>query len=388
MSRTRDRHGQTTDDASRATVAQQELHALHDAAVDAIIMIDHDGKVLIANGAAERLFGHATSDMLGRNVSMLMPDDMAAHHDGYLKRYLESHVPHVIGVGRDVMARRRDGSLFPARLSVGVVPGADPPRFVGFVHDLSSRRSAEEESRRSQERLAQVARFAAMGEMAAGISHELNQPLAAIATYAQACDRLLGADQPDLPEIQGALKQISAQALRAGEIIRRLRHMVGNRETERLPADMNEVVLELATLAGPDLSRHRIDLRFDLMADPPTLSIDRVQVQQVLLNLLRNAIEALAPLPDADRRIVVGTRTSDDGGIEISVRDHGPGVSGPAAEQMFDPFFTTKRDGTGLGLAISRTIARAHHGTLGYRPAPGGGAVFYLQLPALESNAT
>jgi two-component system, LuxR family, sensor kinase FixL len=372
---------------ARGALAQDELRALLDAAVDAIIMIDHAGTVLIANGAAERLFGHRIDDMLRRNISMLMPEDMATHHDGHLARYHRTREPHVIGVGRDVVAKRRDGSEFPARLSVGVVPGTDPPCYVGFIHDLSSRRSAEEESRRSQERLAQVSRFAAMGEMAAGISHELNQPLAAIATYAQACDRMLGSDRPDLPEIQGALKQISAQALRAGEIIRRLRHMVGNRETERLPVEMNEVVLELGTLARTDLSRHRIDLRFDLMATAPTLSIDRVQVQQVLLNLLRNAMEALGQDPAADREIIVGTRPFDDGGVEVTVTDHGPGVSREAAEQMFDPFFTTKRDGTGLGLAISRTIARAHHGTLGHRAAPGGGAQFYLQLPALEPSA-
>jgi two-component system sensor kinase FixL len=370
------------------TQAPGELQALLDAAVDAIIMIDHRGTIQTLNRAAERLFGYPSAEVVGRNVSLFMPPDMARAHDGHIARYLATRAPHVIGRGREVDAMRRDGSLFPAQLSVGLVPGSEPPRFVGLVHDLTQRREVEEDSRRSQARLAQVARFAAMGEMATGIAHELNQPLSAIATYAQACDRMLDAPEPDLPEIHAALKQVSAQALRAGEIIRRLRHLVGNRETERLTADVNEVVQELATLAGVDARHNHITLVFELDPGAGQVRIDHVQVQQVLLNLLRNAIEAIEGLAGERRTITIGTRRLADQEVELFVRDRGPGVPADVADRMFDPFYTTKASGTGLGLAISRTIARAHRGTLGHRPAAPTGAEFFLRLPTLEKNPT
>ena len=366
--------------------ARGELQALLDAAVDAIITIDHQGIIETMNRAAEDLFGHDAADVIGRNISLLMPPEVAQAHDGYIAKFLATRVPHVIGRGRDVDAMRRDGSHFPARLSVGRVPGSEPPRFVGFVHDLTGQRAVEADSRRSQARLAQVARYAAMGEMAAGIAHELNQPLSAIATYAQACDRMLDGPAPEIPEIHGALKQIASQALRAGEIIRRLRHLVGNRETERVASDVNEVVQELATLAGVDTRHNDITLLFELDPQAGKVSIDRVQVQQVLLNLLRNAIESLDGLTGEHRRIVISTRRVDAEDVEICVRDRGPGVPPEVAERMFEPFYTTKDSGTGLGLAISRTIARAHHGTLGHRPHAPTGAEFFLQLPTLEKH--
>ncbi|MEN9704712.1 MAG: hypothetical protein RLZZ393_591, partial [Pseudomonadota bacterium] len=246
------------------TRADRELQALLDAAVDAIIMIDRGGIILALNHAAEQLFGYAAADSLGRNIGLFMPAAMAAEHDQHIQRYLDTGEARVIGRGREVEAQRRDGSTFPAHLSVGRVPDSDPPRFVGFVHDLTQRREAEEESRRSQARLAQVARYAAMGEMAGGIAHELNQPLSAIATYAQACDRMLDSPDPDLPEIHAALKQISAQALRAGEVIRRLRHLVSNRQTDRAVLPVDEVVQELATLANTDARNAAVELAFEL----------------------------------------------------------------------------------------------------------------------------
>ena len=366
------------------TRAARELQALLEAAVDAIIMIDATGVILALNSAARRLFGYSAEEALGRNINLFMPAAIAAEHDEHIARYLRTGEARVIGRGREVEARRRDGSTFPAHLSVGRVPDSDPPRFVGFVHDLTPQRAAEQESQQAQARLSQVSRFAAMGEMAAGIAHELNQPLSAIATYAQACDRMLDRPDPDLPEIHAALKQISAQALRAGEVIRRLRHMVSNRQTDRAELPLNDVVQELATLASTDTRHGEVELLFELAPDAGIVNIDRVQIQQVLLNLLRNAIEALDGLVTDRRRITVGTRLLADQEVEVFVRDRGPGVSQETLDRMFDPFYTTKRSGTGLGLAISRTIARSHHGTLAHRPNPEGGAEFYLRLPRME----
>ncbi|MET0292503.1 MAG: PAS domain S-box protein [Steroidobacteraceae bacterium] len=361
-----------------------DLQALLDAAVDAVILIDHRGLIQIANRSAERLFGYARDSLIGLNVSMLMPDADRRAHDGYIERYIRTGDARVIGRGRDVVAQRRDGTTFPAQLSVGVVQGADPPRFAGFVHDLTGQRALDAQMRLAQERLARVARYASMGEMAAGLSHELNQPLAAIATYAQACERLLANDEPPLESVTEALGQIASQALRAGEIIRRLRHLVTDRKTEHRRETLNDVVEEMAQLASHDLAALRTTLDFSLASDLPAVEIDRVQIQQVLLNLVRNAAEALSGQPVATRRVTLATRAASPG-VEITVRDTGAGIDDEVATHMFEPFFTTKAEGTGLGLAISRTIARAHQGTLGYRRTSGG-AEFYLRLPALEDR--
>jgi two-component system sensor kinase FixL len=367
--------------ATRTTA--EDLQALLDAAVDAIIIIDHRGIMRVANRAAELMFGHGQQELLGQNVSMLMAETERREHDGYVARYILTGEARVIGRGREVTAVRRDGSTFPAQLSVGVVAGAEPPRFAGFVHDLTEERALDAEVRRSQERLAQVARYAALGEMAAGLSHELNQPLAAIATYAQACDRLLAGPRTEVAAVQDALRQISGQALRAGEIIRRLRQLVSERRTEHRPEDLNDVVHEAAALAAHDLRTQRVRLHFELAAGLPPVRIDRVQIQQVLLNLMRNAMEALGDLPAARRGITLRTCATEDR-VEVQVRDEGPGIDPAVAQSMFDPFFTTKEEGTGLGLAISRTIARAHHGTLGFRPREPHGAEFFLRLPGVE----
>lgn len=204
----------------------QEYQALLEAAVDAIVIIDHRGVIQVFNRAAEELFGYTAAEAVGSNVSLLMPEPHRSEHAGHLGRYMETHQAHVIGLGREVDAQRKDGSVFRAWLSVGQVEGEDPPRFVGFLHDVSARQRADEYERRAAERLAEVARLGAMANMAASIAHEVNQPLAAISTYALACERLLGSPNADLAEVRRALRQIAEQALRAGESIRNMRELV------------------------------------------------------------------------------------------------------------------------------------------------------------------
>lgn len=211
-----------------------ELQALLDVAVDAIVIIDHRGIIETFNHAAEKLFGYSAGEMIGANVSLLMPEPHATQHGQHLQRYLSTGVPHIIGIGREVDARRKDGSLFPAWISVGRIGGSSPPRFAGFLHDLTMRRRSGEHEKRSAERLAEVARLSAMADLAAEIAHEINQPLAAITNYALACERLLGLPKPDFAELQEALRQIAAQALRAGTSIRRLREVVSDRRQATL----------------------------------------------------------------------------------------------------------------------------------------------------------
>jgi two-component system sensor kinase FixL len=359
----------------------EELKALLDAAVDGIILINHVGLIQVFNRSAERLFGYESSEVIGRNVSMLMTENDQGAHDGYLARYAATRVPHIIGKARQISAQRKDGSMFPALLSVGVVAGTEPPRFVGFVHDISARQQSEQDRLRLQERLMHVSRLATIGEMASGIAHELNQPLAAIATYAHACDRLLSLPEPEIDEIQTALREIADQAVRAGDIIRRLRSLARAENTQHGPADLNAVIAELTDLIQSDAKAHGVAYRAELAPNLPQITLDRAQIQQVVLNLVRNALEAFALAQLDAREVVLSTRRTPEGEVEIAVCDNGPGVDGRIADRMFDPFCTTKATGTGLGLAISRTIVHAHGGSLEYSPHVPAGACFAIRLP-------
>jgi two-component system sensor kinase FixL len=362
-----------------------QLRAVLDAAVDAVIVIDSAGRVLLANAATARLFGWDVDALLGRDVSMLMPEPDRSAHAGYIERFLRTGVPHVIGSGRNVTAMRRDGTCFPARLSIGQVAGVDPPQFVGFIHDLTEQVRETEAARHRHERLMQTTRLATMGEMAAGIAHEVNQPLTAISNYAQAAERLLALPEPDLVDSRDALREIAAEAHRAAEIIRRLRRMVRSAEDAREATRLPELVEELRVLCMADARAHDTRLRFEVQADPPPVFVHRVQITQLLFNLVRNALESVARDPPGGREVIVSGRRSEAGDCEIAVCDNGPGVAPEVRERMFEPFLTTKANGTGLGLPMSQTIAQAHGGSLRHEPADPRGARFILTVPAAEA---
>jgi two-component system sensor kinase FixL len=488
-----------------------ELQALLDTTVDAVITVDQRGTVLSFNGAAERLFGYRAEEAIGRDIGMLMTETDRDRYAAYLEHYLRSGVPRIAGAGREVLARRKDGSVLQAFLSVGAIAGYHPPRFVGLLHDLTLRhqalsavarerdranryleaaqtmlvgldlthhvtminrkgcevlgydeahllgsdwfgkvvpadlrahlagefeallqrrppqahfceypvltragerrlvawrcmvvehdadeatgvlcsgddvtdaRRSELEIREARERMTHVSRLATMGEMASGIAHEINQPLAAITSYAQASARLLDSASPDLTDVRDALQQIAGQALRAGEIIRRLRSLVRNRSTTREPADLNAVIAEIEPLTRADARASDVRLSFDFAEGLPRVNLDRIQIQQVVLNLVRNSIDAVHELPSGQRSVLVRTAPAPDGSVQIFVQDNGPGVAQEIRGRLFMPFVTTKESGTGLGLAISRTIIEAHRGRLDYRPHQPQGACFAATLPA------
>ncbi len=627
-----------------STVAELELRAVLDAAVDAVIIIDSDGSIETFSRAAERLFGYASAEVVGRNVSVLMPEPFRSQHDGYIAHHVRTGENRIIGKGREVVAQRRDGSLFPVALAVGRIEGLDPPRFVGFVHDITDRKRvvealrrerdraqayldlaevmllaldssgtislvnrkgceilgwpedelvgrnwfstclpeelrgdvealytrffdgtvspahyaeheivtrsgerkliawrnvalrderglvsgtlssgedvteqrraieavrkseqllrdaqsianlgnyettipgghafwspqlytilgadpaagpmpveeyiehcvhaddrerflqawarilreggpfdleyritrpdgsvrhvhsiarvsldpegraqvvgtlhditdrklAEEEIRQTQDRLTQFSRLSTMGEMAAGLAHEINQPLTAIANYAQALQRLLAAPADvEQEDLDLALGQISAQSLRAGEVIRRLRSFVKNREAKTEIIDPTRLIADMMVFAEPDARLADIRIRVEAGDGLPPVACDPVQIQQVLLNLIRNAIDATIEAGASSREIVLRTRLDEGGDIEVSVEDRGTGISSDVAENIGHPFFTTKASGTGLGIAISRSILRAHGGRLAHRPTPGGGATVFFTLPAMPGS--
>jgi two-component system sensor kinase FixL len=371
---------------------KDDLQALLDACVDAVIIIDHRGTIETFNQSACRMFGYPAAEAMGRNVSILMPEPDRGRHDGYLSQYLRTGQAKVIGIGRDVIARRRDGSEFPAALAIGRISGREPPRFVGLLHDLSARRAQEEQRRAAQEavreareRLTHVARLSTMGEMTTGLAHEINQPLTAITLYAQAAERFASQESPDIGEVVDALRQISAQALRAGEIIKRLRALVRNRQAHQELLDLNAVVRELAVLAESDARVHDVQLEISLVADLPQVLGDSIQLQQVMLNLVRNAIEAVQS--GGGKRLVELRTARCEAGVEMSVSDQGPGLDPAIRGRLFEAFATTKPEGTGLGLAISRSIIDAHGGRLAWRGNQPQGSCFYFQLPSVSAES-
>jgi two-component system sensor kinase FixL len=239
---------------------------------------------------------------------------------------------------------------------------------------------------RLQERLLHVSRLATVGEMSDGIAHELNQPLCAIANYAQACERMLGIPDPDVGEIRDSLQEITSQALRAAEVIRRLRSLAHPQQARRELTDVNPLIAELTDLIQSDAKHHQVNYRFEAGSRLPQVCVDRPQIQQLLLNLVRNSIEALGELAPESREVMVRSLRTPIGEVQITVSDRGPGVAAGIAPHLFAPFCTTKLAGTGLGLAMSRTIARAHSGTLDYRPNVPQGACFILTLPAAHTE--
>jgi two-component system sensor kinase FixL len=364
-----------------AVMISAEFEALLNAAVDAIVVIDEHGAVTTFNAAAEKMFGHRAADVVGRNVATLMPEPDRSRHQSYLQRYLDTGMARIIGVGRETQARRADGQIFPVLLSVGEARDERGRNFVGIIRDLSNERGAELRARSLELRLAQVDRFNLMGEMAAGIAHEINQPLSAIAAYAQAAKRLTHREPPDMALLDDVCGKIDEQARRAGQVIANLRKFIRKQEIATQPLDVNQVVTDVLNLIEADANAEGIPVNLDYARGLPKVRGDAVQLQQVLLNLTRNAVDAMRHGPQKERGIAIGTRLGSDGRVHLSVADHGHGVSGQLGESIFHPFVSTKREGLGVGLAISRTIVQAYDGTLTYAENPEGGTVFTAAFP-------
>ncbi len=380
MSETDTRH--TTDHGS----AIGELEALLSAAVDAIVTIDRESRILGFNPAAEKLFGYSANEVLNETVEILMPSPYRENHAGYVDNYLRTGQQKIIGIGREVVAKKKDGTIFPVMLSVGEAKTEAGARFVGIVRDLTEQRAAEQKQRSLEARLEHVARISLMGEMAAGIAHEINQPLSAIAIYAQAGKRLLGAEDLEIGMLKESCDKISAQAHRAGEVIENLRRFIGKQEITKDSINVNDAINDVMGLIDADTKTGHVSLGVEFSEEVPTIEANAVQLQQVVLNLTRNAVDALRGSLKDDKHISVRTGMSDEEHVEIVVEDNGPGVLESLREGIFHPFVTTKRDGLGVGLAISRTIVEGHSGRLSYRPRPGGGSVFSVILPVTQGE--
>lgn len=376
--------------ARRAQMALEEreahLQSMLDTVPDAMVVINTRGIMESFSATAEKLFGYRAEEVIGKNVSILMPEPYSSQHDSYLARYMATGERRIIGLGRLVVGLRRDGSTFPMELSVGEARSGDRRFFTGFVRDLTERQEAKQRFQDLQSELIFMSRFTALGEMASTLAHELNQPLTAVASYMNGARRLLDRGRPeDQGEIRVALDNAAGQALRAGQIIKRLREFVSRGESDRNPEDLRQLIEEASALAQVGAKEMGVHVSFAFDPRAGLVLVDRIQIQQVILNLMRNALEAMQE--SAGRKeLYVSTRLQDSQTVEIAVADTGPGIAPDIMARLFQPFVTSKRNGMGVGLSISRTIVEAHGGTLSAEAAPEGGTIFRLTLRAMDER--
>lgn len=358
---------------------QQEtrLRTVLETVPDAIIVIDQRGLIQSFSSAAERQFGYASAEVIGKNVSVLMPSPYREEHDGYIGRYQATHEKRIIGIGREVFGQRKNGSIFPMYLSVGEGKLEGESVYVGIIHDITTQQATERQLRELQDELLQVSRVSGMGQMASSLAHELNQPLTGASSLLQATRRMLEVGDPAaVGRARDAVEKATQQLLRAGEIIRRLREFASRGDTEKVEVPVGAMINEAIALA-------RISNRFGstkvevYLAETPDVLADKVQIQQVILNLLRNGLEAMEQVPKPV--LTVSTRMHNDM-VEVSVTDVGPGIPPDVKERLFQPFVTTKQQGMGVGLAICRTIIEAHGGQLVAEDNPAGGTIFRFTL--------
>jgi two-component system sensor kinase FixL len=374
-------------EAASAELKRREAHlqSVLDTVPDATVVIDPDGIMTSFNRAAIRQFGYEAVEAIGKNVSMLMPSPYREHHDGYLQRYMQTGEKRIIGIDRIVVGRRKDGSTFPMTLAVGETRTGDQVRFTGFIRDLTERQESAAQLQEAHGELVRLARLNELGEMASTLAHELNQPLSAIANYVQGCIRLLSQPlEPQKDMLRDALQETAKQALRAGEIIRHLREMTTRGETDKAPEDIKTLVEEAGALALVGSRERNIRSEFIFADNEDLVLVDRVQIQQVLMNLMRNATEAMRD--SAQRQLVVRTTRLEQDELEVEVADTGPGIADDIAARLFQPFVTSKAGGMGIGLSISRRIIQSHGGDLAYRKNEAGGATFRFTLPIAHKD--
>ncbi len=375
--------------AKRAQKALMEreahLRSILDTVPDGMIVIDARGIIRSFSAAAEHLFGYRADEVIGKNVSILMPSPYHEQHDAYLERYAMTGERRVIGRGRVVVGLRRDGSTFPMELAVGEARSGEGHFFTGFVRDLTERQETQQRLHDLQAALVHISRFSAMGEMASTLAHELNQPLTAIASYLNGCRRLLDAvENQKSGMVRDAIERAADQALRAGQIIRRMRQFVTRGDTERHVESLAKLIEEASALALVGIKETGVRVSFRLDRRATFVLVDKIQIQQVMLNLMRNAIEAMQET--SRRELIVSSAEIDEETVEVVVTDTGPGIAAEIAHQLFQPFVTTKADGMGIGLSISRTIIEAHGGRLWVEPNPAGGTIFRFTLKAVKAE--
>jgi PAS domain S-box-containing protein len=362
---------------------EQRYRVMVEAASDAVVCMSKNGAILLANPATTRIFGYEPAELIGKPLTILMPESLRRAHDHGYRRYLTTRQRHINWQGTELTGLRKNGQEFPVEISFGEVTAEGHQMFTGFIRDISERKQSEElraSLQTTQLELARISRLTTMGELAASIAHEVNQPLTAVTNNASACLRLLANRNLNPEVLQRALEEIVADGTRASAVIARIRAFIKKTPAEKSELEINEVIQEVLALADHEFQECRVLVECQLTTALPVVLADRVQLQQVLLNLIMNAVEAMAPITDRPRELRIRSQLDESGDVLVGVRDSGIGF-GVEADHVFTPFFTTKAHGMGMGLSISRSLVESHGGRLWATPNSPHGAVFSFTLP-------
>jgi two-component system, LuxR family, sensor kinase FixL len=366
--------------------AEERFRQVFEAAPNAMIMVNGEGSIALVNAQAERVFGYAREELLGQSIETLIPVRVRAQHPALRREFARAPETRAMGAGRNLFGRRKDGSELPVEVGLNPISTPDGDFVVASVIDITERRKAEDEAERLRQDLAHVSRVATMGELTAAIVHEISQPLTAILSNAQAGLRSVGSGKAKMTTLGDIFQDIVAADMRANQVVRNLRSLFSKGKADNQPLQLDALIQDVLSVVARDAQRRNVDIRVDMVTPVPAVCGDRVQLQQVLLNLIVNAFDALTAVVDQPREVIVRVRRLGDDELQIDVADTGPGISSEALESLFDSFVTTKPGGMGMGLSVSRSIVRAHEGRIWAENNGDVGATFHVVLPALAAR--
>jgi two-component system, LuxR family, sensor kinase FixL len=370
--------------AAQLRASEQRFRTVVEAAPSAILLVDDQGRIALANAQAENVFGYPRAELVAQPVEKLIPERFRTPHVRLRDTYSRAPQTRVMGTGRELFACRKDGSEVPVEVALSPMPTKDGGFVLVSVADITERRDLERATARQRDELAHLSRVAMLGELSGSLAHELNQPLTAILSNAQAAQRFLAQSPPRLDRLTEILSDIVKSDHRAGAVIQRIRSLLRKESAQRSPLDINDVVEETLRLMRSDLLNRHVVVRTELGEGLPAVSGDRNQLQQVLLNFMMNGCDAMDGR-EKHGRLLVRTRSTSEGRVEFSVADRGTGIPSADLERIFEPFVTTKSHGMGLGLTICRSIVDAHGGRLWATNNSDGGATLHCELPGKRS---
>ena len=379
-----ERTGQGYPERASAKGVVDFLRSIIDAVPDAVVTIDRTGHIESFSPAAERMFGYTSDEVIGENVAVLTASPHREQHDEYLARYHATGEPHIIGIGRVTTARRRDGSTFPIELSVSETDYAGRRIYAGFIRDLSEVKDGHRRLQDLHVEGAHVGRLAQLSGLASAIAHELNQPLSAATNYAEVAKYCLDPETQDTAQARDALRHCAEETERAGRIVQQLRQFFARGETTKTRVKLGQLIGEAVAIAMADGKSRERSIWFESEPDQTEILADRVQIQQVLMNLVRDALEAMEQ--GHGRMVRIYTERLGDQWVQVTVEDSGSGIPPEIAEHLFHPLRTTKPDGMGLGLSICQQIILGHGGRIWSGPSTLGGAAFHFTLRLISAE--
>ena len=361
--------------------AQQLFQFATEASPSGVVLADAEGRIVLVNAHVEELFGYGRDELVGKSVEILVRERFAFYTPANRDEFFAEAQGRAAGAGRELLALRKDGSEFPVEIDLNPIQTPQGSLVLASIVDISARKLAEEEAQRRRDEIDLLTRVSLLGEMTASIAHEVNQPLSGIISNAGAGERFIDRGNVNLEQLREILVDIGADGRRAYDVMQNIRNTVKRGGAIRERLSINDVVTHVAHLIEPDAAAHSCQLQISLADELPPVNGDPIQIQQVLVNLIGNAFDAMKETALENRKVEVSTGRNGDQTIVLSVRDHGTGIDEEARSRLFERFFTTKPDGLGMGLAIVRSIIEAHDGTIVAENARSGGACFSVTLP-------